>query len=54
MNEYKINEHVFNALLNYISTRPVNEVYQLFQALAKIKKEQDDTNSIGKELKGEG
>lgn len=48
--EYKINDQIFNAALNYLSTRPINEVYNLFQALAKIKKEQDEIESIRKEM----
>lgn len=51
MNEYKLNEQVFTTVLNYISNRPLSEVYGLFQALVKIKKEQDEINKMSQEMK---
>lgn len=49
--EYKINDQLFSALLKYISSRPVAEVYNIFNALLKIKNEQDEINKMSQEMK---
>jgi hypothetical protein len=44
--QYKINEQLVNAVLNYLATRPYVEVFQLVEALKKVEKIEEKVEEV--------
>lgn len=54
MKNYKISEELAQAILNYLSERPVKEVLNLFQALQQIKQiEEPQPDKVDSKVDGQ-
>lgn len=50
MDKHQISAGLLNALVNYLGTRPYQEVFQLIDALQKEVKEQQPTEQVHHDL----